>query len=42
LRRRDVKVVRKRKRKEKNIVTQQVKCFVPIGREAREGLKMVI
>ncbi len=30
---RDVRVVRKRKRKEKSIVTQQVKCFVPIVRE---------
>ena len=30
---RDVRVVRKRKRKEKSIVTQQIKCLVPIGRE---------
>ncbi len=30
--RRDVRVVKKRKRKEQNIVTQQVECFVPIGR----------
>jgi len=31
--RRDMRAIRKRKRKEQNIVTQQVGCFVPIGRE---------
>ncbi len=36
--RRDVRVVKKRKRKGKNIVTQQVECFVPMGREGH--LKM--
>jgi len=38
--RRDVRVVKKRKRKEKNIVTQQVECFIPVGREGL--LKMEI